>query len=357
MGMFSNMLRDDESVFMDPIALDYDYVPKIMPYREKEQFEIASCIKPLFARRNGKNVFVYGKPGIGKTLAIKHILNELEEETEDILPIYVNCWQKNTTYKVLLEICDILGYKFTQNKKTEELFKIIKDIVNKKCAVFVFDEVDKTEELDLLYTLIEGIYRKTIIMITNFKSWADNLDPRVKSRLTPELIEFRPYDEQETKGILKNRMEYSFQKGVWTDSIFEIVVKKSAQLKDIRAGLYIMKEAGNCAEERSSRVINETDVKKAIKKLDEFSIKKSTDLDEESQRILEIAKDNSGKKIGDLFRIYENSGGKMTYKTFQRKIDKLANGKFITTEKITGGAEGKTTIIRTDSVEKKLSDF
>lgn len=357
MGVFSNILRDNESVFMDSVALDYDYVPKLMPYREKEQFKIASCIKPLFSKRNGKNVFVYGKPGIGKTLAVKHILQELEEETEDIMPIYVNCWQKNTTYKVLLEICDILGYKFTQNKKTEELFKIAKDIVNKKCAVFVFDEVDKTEEIDLLYTLVEGIYRKTIIMITNFKSWVDDLDIRVKSRLMPEFIEFLPYNETETRGILKNRKQYAFQNGVWDESIFEIVVKKTSALQDIRSGLYIMKEAGNAAEERSSRKVSEQDVRLAIKKLDEFSIKKSTDLDDESKKILEIARGNSGKRIGDLFKEYVKTGGKMTYKTFQRKIDKLAKSKFISTEKIAGGTEGKTTIIHSNKVEKKLSDF
>ena len=98
-------------------------------------------------------------------------------------------------------------------------------------------------------------------------------------------------------------------------------------------------------------------VELAIKKLDEFSIKKSTDLDEETQKILEITRENSGKKIGELFKIYEENGGQMTYKTFQRKIDKLAKSKFITTEKITGGAKGKTTIIRTTKSEKKLSDF
>lgn len=357
MGMFKEILRDDESVFMDSIALDYDYVPKLMPYRENEQRKIAFCIKPLFAKRNGKNVFVYGKPGIGKTLAIKHILSEVEEETDDIIPIYVNCWQKNTTYKVLLEICDVLGYKFTQNKKTEDLFKIVKDIVNKKSVVFVFDEVDKTEELDLLYTLVEGIYRKTIIMITNFKTWIENLDDRVKSRLMPELIEFQPYNEIETRGILKNRLQYAFQKNVWDDKVFEMVVKKAASLQDIRSGLYIMKEAGNSAENRSCRKISDDDVSAAIKKLDDFSIKKSTDLDEESQKILEIARGNSGQKIGDLFKIYIQAGGEMTYKTFQRKIDKLSKSKFILTEKIAGGKEGKTTIIKIANVEKKLSDF
>lgn len=357
MALFKDILKDSESVFMDTVALDYDYVPKLMPYREKEQFKIAACIKPLFAERNGRNAFVYGKPGIGKTLAIKHILKEIEEETDEIIPIYVNCWQKNTTYKVLLEICDILGYKFTQSKKTEELFTVVRDLVNKKAAVFVLDEVDKSEELDVIYTLIEQIYRKSIILITNFKQWMDDLDIRVKSRLTPELIEFRPYNADETKGILENRMQYAFQKNAWEKDAFDKAVAKAVELQDIRSGLYIMKEAGNAAEERASRKIEIRDVETSIKKLDEFSIKSSSDLDDEAQKVLDLVKDNKDIKIGDLFRAYVDKGGSMTYKTFQRKIDKLAAGKFIDTEKITGGKDGKTTIIHNKPKAKTLNDF
>lgn len=356
MGVFDKVLRSNESVFADDVALDYDYVPKLMPYRENEQFKIASAIKPLFAERNGKNVFVVGKPGIGKTLAIRHILKELEEETDEIIPVYINCWQKNTSYKVLLEICDILGYKFTQNKKTEELFTIIKEIANKKSVVFVFDEVDKSEEIDVLYTLIEQIYRKTMIMITNYKSWLEGLDIRVQSRLTPELIEFKPYTIEETQGILRNRMKYAFQPDVWDDEAFELVIKKSTELADVRSGLYIMREAGNSAEDRSSKKIEVQDVINAIKKLDDFTIKKEEELDEETQKIYGIVKDNPDQRIGDLFKVYEKKGGEMTYKTFQRKIEKLDKGQYIEKEKISGGKEGKTTIIHLSS-NKSLDDF
>jgi len=356
MGVFDKILKNNESVFADDVALDYDYVPKLMPYRSNEQFKIATAIKPLFAERNGKNIIVVGKPGIGKTLAIKHIMKELEEETDDIVPIYVNCWQKNTSYKVLLEICDILGYKFTQNKKTEELFSIIKEIVNKKSAVFVFDEVDKSEEIDVLYTLIEQVYRKTLIMITNYKSWLENLDLRVQSRLTPELIEFQPYNADETKGILENRMKYAFQPDVWDSEAFALVIKKATSLADVRSGLYLMRESGNSAEDRASKKIEVQDVKIAIKKLDDFTVKKKDDLDEETQKIYTIIKSNPDQKIGELFKVYEKEGGEMTYKTFQRKIEKLDKGQYIEKEKISGGKDGKTTIIHLNK-NTSLDDY
>ncbi|MBT3463455.1 AAA family ATPase [archaeon] len=358
MGVFNNILKDNESLFRDSVALDYDYIPKLIPYREYEQRYIANCIKPLFAKRNGKNVLVHGSPGIGKTVAIKHLFNELEEETDDIVPIYINCWQKNTSFKINLDICEQLGYKFTHNKKTDDLFDIIKDILNKKSAVFCFDEIDKVEDLSFLYMILEKIYRKTIILITNFKIWAVNLDTRLKSRLTLEDINFKKYNHTEIKGILKNRLQYAFVSNVWEDDAFNIAAKKTAEIEDIRSGLYILKESGNCAEEVSSKKITIEHVNKAIEKLSDFSIKDKTELKEDEQEILELIKENSEKKIGDLFELYKQKGGSGVYKTFQRKIEKLSKNKFISISKTQGGAEGNTTIVKYErETETKLNEY
>ena len=61
----------------------------------------------------------------------KRELRELEEESEEIYPIYINCWQKNTTFKIVMETCEQLGYKLTHNKGTDELLKVTKEILNK----------------------------------------------------------------------------------------------------------------------------------------------------------------------------------------------------------------------------------
>tara|TARA_Y100000031_G_C7923591_1_gene249403 strand:+ start:106 stop:396 length:291 start_codon:yes stop_codon:yes gene_type:complete len=76
------MLHSDESLFKNELALDYSFLPKILPHREQQQRYIATIIKPLLEDRNGKNLFIYGAPGIGKTAAMKHVINELEEETD-----------------------------------------------------------------------------------------------------------------------------------------------------------------------------------------------------------------------------------------------------------------------------------
>ena len=206
MALFKDMLSSDESLFKNELALDYSFLPKILPHREKQQRYMATIIKPLMSEKNGKNLFVYGAPGIGKTAAMRFVLNELEEETDDVIPIYINCWQKNTTFKIIADICEQLGYRLTHNKRTEELFAIAKNMLNKKAAVFAFDEVDKLEEVNFLYDILEEIYKKSILLITNDREWLDNLDDRVKSRLLPETLEFKPYNLEETKDVLKQRM-------------------------------------------------------------------------------------------------------------------------------------------------------
>ncbi len=356
MSIFKDMLKSHESLFRDEIALDYDYLPKLLPYREKEQFYIAGCIKPLLEKRNGKNLFIHGAPGIGKTAATRHILRDLENETDEVVPIYINCWKKNTTYKIVLEICNIIGYKFTQNKKTDELFEIIKQRLNKKSAVFIFDEADKLEDFDFLYHILEEMFRKSVFLITNFKNWILNLDERVRSRLTAELKEFRPYNAEETKGILKKRLSYAFVPGVWENDAFDLIAKRTAEIEDIRSGLYLLKESGLAAEEKASKKITTEHVKAAIQKLDDFSIKEKNELDQESRNILELIKNNSNIKSGELFNIYRRYNGKLSYKSFQRKITKLQKNGFISVEKTEGGLEGNTTIIKY-SEEKKLTDF
>src|SRR3990167_5000955 len=108
MALFKDILHSDESLFKNELALDYSFLPKILPHRQEQQRYIATIIKPLLDGRNGKNLFIYGVPGIGKTVAIRHVINELGEETDEVVPIYINCWQKNSTFKILCEICEQL---------------------------------------------------------------------------------------------------------------------------------------------------------------------------------------------------------------------------------------------------------
>lgn len=353
-NLFKDMLSSEESLFKNVDALGFEFVPKLIPFREDQQHYVATCIKPLFQKRDGRHLVIHGPPGVGKTVAVKHVFRDLEEETDEVIPIYINCWEKNTTYKIFEHICQELGYRFTQNKNTAELIKVIEQKTKTKGVVLAFDEIDKAEEYNFLYLLLERLMSKTILLITNFSTWLGDLDTRIRSRLVPGQLEFKAYNDKETREILNQRLEYAFFPGVWDPAALKVIADTTAAYKDLRTGLTMLKEAGVLAETRSSRKIEVDDAKKALDKVAFMTPKSSDKLDDDVQGILELIKKNSPSKIGDLYKVYQKEGGTAAYRTFQRKIDKLATNKFISVKKITGGAEGTTSII---SAEKTLEDF
>jgi cell division control protein 6 len=349
------MLKSGESIFLNELALDFSFQPKLLLHREKEQFAIANAIRPLFANRNGKNIMLYGKPGIGKTLAVKHVFRELEEEHEEVLPVYVNCWQHNSTFKIAIALCEAVDYKFYQNKKTHEIFKDLQDKFNKTNVAFCFDEVDKVEDFDFLYTLLENVFRKTVIMISNYKEWFISLDERIRSRLRPELLEFKEYNEQEIKDILLQRKGFAFKENVLADEAFAIILQQTIAQKDIRAGLHLMRESAETAEELSSKIITAAHIQSVLDKGSETYAKEPVELDDECRYILEIVKANSGLKIGDLFKKYEESGGRQSYKTFTRKVQVLSFGSFVSLKRVVGSG-GNSTLVYHQNV-KRLNEF
>jgi len=358
MGVFDDMLKGDESLFLDSIALDVDYMPPIVKHREGEQKYIAECLKPLFNKRSGKNVVVSGVPGIGKTVAIKHLMDELTEQTSEIKTLYINCWKKDTPYKVVVEICSQLGFKFIANRTTDELMKEVTKILNKKPCVIILDEADKIDDEQIFYTLFEDIFTKSIICITNERDWLAKLDGRVRSRMLAEVIEFKPYNYEEVKDILQERMKYAFVPNVFDNEAFELVAQKAFEIGDIRSGLFLLKNSGEEAEGKSKRRITVEDAIKAISRLDEFQRKSTQLLGEEEEFILNVVKNNSGVTSKIMFDKYTGAGGKQAYTTFQRKLKNLNKSKFITLSEINEG-RGRSTRVTYGGPEneKKLSDF
>ncbi len=354
MGLFNHMLKDSESLFLNPEALDPDFIPKLIPHRENETMYVAECMKPLFHRRSGRNLFIAGKPGIGKTVAVKHIFKELESKTDDVIPIYINCWKKNTMYKVVLEICDQLGYKWVQNRKADELWQEVVKLVNKRSAVFCFDEVDKLEDFSILYSVADDVYRKVILLVTNDKNWISTLDSRIKSRILPELLEFKPYNYNETRDILAQRRDYAFVRNVWDDDAFSVVVENSHKFQDIRTGLFLMRESGNFAEMVSSRKVLLDHASKAVSKISDFKIRSTDGLEGEEKDILKIIKEHSGESASEIYDVYRASYEK-SYRTFQRKVSDMEKAGLISIKDGISDKGGKQSLIFFSV--KELTDF
>jgi cell division control protein 6 len=246
-----------------------------------------------------------------------------------------------------MDICEQLNYKWIHNKRTDELMKIVSEIVNKKSVVIVLDEVDRVKELDILYHFSEDFYRKCILMIANDSKWLSQLDDRIRSRLNSDILEFKAYNYDETFDIIKQRVEYAFVPNSVEKGVLELIANKSFENGDIRTGVFLLRESGNIAEMKASRKVLVEHCKKAIEKMDNFKIKKVEDFGDEERKILELVKENSGLTVKELFDLYF---GNISYRTFYRKIEDLNKNNMISL----GETRDKSKIV---NYTKKLSEF
>ncbi len=260
-------LGEEESLFSNIDSLDSDFVPKILPFRESHQKMVAEAVEPLAQGKRGRNLLITGKSGIGKTHAVRRVLEEFREENDGVAVSHVNCWKKTDSKNILKSALKDLGYSVSFEIDSAAMSqKISESVKNRNGLVLVFDEVDKAEEYSFLYSLLEDLGKKSVILISNNRDWFSFLDDRIKSRLSAEKIEFGPYNERETKEILQERKKFAFFDGVWGGEAFEVVAEKTFELKDMRAGINLLREAGMNAEKDLSPKIEERHARKAVEK-------------------------------------------------------------------------------------------
>ncbi|MEM1559740.1 MAG: AAA family ATPase, partial [Candidatus Bathyarchaeia archaeon] len=112
-------------IFRNRDALRPEYVPDNLPHRDEQIQRLAFILAPSLKGSLPSNVFLYGKPGTGKTAVTHFVLNRLRikaKETESSIAIsYVNCRIAGTEYRVLSSLCSSIGVDvpFTGLSKAE----------------------------------------------------------------------------------------------------------------------------------------------------------------------------------------------------------------------------------------------
>jgi len=79
-------------IIADPDVLEEDYIPQDISCREAQKKELAFCISQVEKGRKPFDCLCYGKPGTGKTVLVKYLLNQLNENTSAFV-FYINCWK------------------------------------------------------------------------------------------------------------------------------------------------------------------------------------------------------------------------------------------------------------------------
>jgi cell division control protein 6 len=321
-------------IFKNESVLSYEYLPEIFYHRDSQIKVISENLSFLMKGRKPNNIFIFGLPGVGKTATVKFVFREFENYS-GIKTIYINCWEYNTSTAILSKITQELGYPVPRHgwSKDEIMEKLI-EMLNKSynSLVICLDEVDQLiyKDYSALYDLtrINQFSNKQpmLIFISNNKHIFAKVDPRIKSSLNLEEIEFKPYNLLEMKDIIKQRTDLAFfsvEQGV-------VLLVANTVLNfdgDVRVGLDCLLKAGRLAEEENADKLKVSHVKQSIVKLVKVKRELLKERVSENEKIiLKILEDGKEYTSSELYLAYcKEAKNAVTERMFTNYINHLAS--------------------------------
>jgi cell division control protein 6 len=324
---------DKNGIFKDKSILQANYAPSEIPHREEQIKQIASILAPVLRGEKTSNLFLYGKTGTGKTLAMRYVQEELykrvKKEADFKLKIeYLNCKLKkvsDTEYRILAELVKKMGGEVPlTGLPTQAIYsKFIEAIDSEKnLIVLVLDEIDQTVKKisnDFLYNLVRlnselSKSQLCIVGISNNLTFLDDLDPRVRSSLSEEEILFPPYNALQIQDILNQRANLAFKEGSLQDGVISKCAAFAAKEHgDARRALDLLRIAGELAERDNSKKIALRYIDEANEKIERDKIL-DTILSEPKQfqvvlgaiiYLLENQKNNTPIFTGEVYDFYQ----------------------------------------------------
>jgi archaeal cell division control protein 6 len=385
-NLFQKFL-ESKPIFSNRDALTIAFLPKIISHREKQINDLGRILAPALKGGKPSNIFLYGRPGTGKTLVANYVGAELEKISKNnsfpVRLLYVNCKMKriaDTEYRLMAHLSGLLGNEvpFT-GLPTDQIYKSFFETLDKESqtVILIIDEIDalvtKTGD-EILYNLTRinqdlKNSRVSLIGITNNLGFIETLDPRIKSSLSEEELIFPPYNALQLQDILKERASMAFV----PDSVEPGVIEKCAALAaqehgDARRALDLLRVAGELAERGAIEKVGVNHVDVAQEKIDMDRVLEIIKAQpKQSQAVIFSIVELSEKKgneveSGEVFDFYQELCKKHGLKilTTRRVSDLIAELDMfgiINTKVISKGRYGRSRVISlglTDQINKKL---
>jgi len=350
-NIFEKILGQD-SLFIDRKAFDHAFEPSSLPHRDHE---VEALVRNLVDALNGhipSNMLLYGVPGSGKTVVTRFVLGQLldkgVEMGQPVQTYEINCRNVDTKYRVVQTIASQLAMRgdtpipFT-GWPTDRVLETLIYRMDRAAGVhiIVLDEIDNLVSRagdDLLYnltslnTVLENA-RCCIIGISNDLHFTQQLDPRVRSRLSQEDLVFHPYGALEIQDILNERVETGLREDVLEGGVLELCAALAAQEHgDARRALDLLRISVQKAEQRAQARVDPKHVRLAQSQLEYDQVTpvlKSLPLHQKVVLFAIILNEENGLRnisTGEVYRTYADACMKIGVEPLTpRRISSLLN--------------------------------
>lgn len=252
-------------------------------HRDAEIRTFYEYMKDIFSGVSPSNVFIYGKPGLGKTLLTKLASEEIKIEAEvrfiELCIININCDEIKTEHAILQRLVQeipsdeprrVIG---NSTSKHNEYLKYLIDHYQ-GIIIIILDELDKAANPEMINKIIRtesalsGQF-PTIIGITNNTGLRDRFPPHLKSVLCENDLIINPYDAMQLQDIIRARVEIAFKPGVVEEDVIGLCAAFAAQdYGDVRRAIDLLRVSGEIAESNNKSRVTEKDVREACEKIE-----------------------------------------------------------------------------------------
>lgn len=372
--MFDSFLKR-QSLFLNREALQAGYTPSELPYREVQITQLAKILAPALRGEQASNVFIYGKPGTGKTVATRFVCSELERAADasgrrlDV--VYLNAKMRrvaDTEYRLAAQLAEQFGVRVPPTGlPTKKIYDTFFNALDgeKRAAIIVLDEIDRLVRRagdELLYNLTRmnselRRARLSLVGITNDLTLLDNLDSRIRSSLGEEELVFSPYNAVQLQDILNRRAVHAFSPGTLSEGIIPKCAAYAAREHgDARRALDLLRVSGETAERCASPQVLPEHVDSALEKLETDNVLEVIKTQPQQSKavlysIMRLKASDAEFSTGDVYGVYKGiceRGGAhpLTQRRVSDLISELDAMGIISSSVISKGRYGRTRAIR-----------
>ncbi|MCX5673873.1 MAG: AAA family ATPase, partial [Planctomycetota bacterium] len=216
--------------------------------RRVEMEALRTCLAPMLHGQPPLNVWLCGPPGSGKTLLARWVVEGTCGGAASRLSVYINCWQHRSLYSVLQAITDELKILGAEAQDTNVKMDRIRQALRGRLLVVILDEIDRpmpAQREEIIYGLL-SLPKGALACIANGTQALATMDERVRSRLSPVVIQVSPYPAKEVEAILTDRARRALAPDSWTPTVLKRIA--AVANGDARVAIQVLRQAATAAE-------------------------------------------------------------------------------------------------------------